>query len=281
MLALETLRRARPTIQVRVGPPVAQSRRLHELPRIGQHDLAMLVARHSGRYFRKNGIPLVTSARWARRGPASGAPSAIAAAAEEPWIIAIESALEASAPNRFQIVPTEAPDLVLQSAKALARRRHVERGLTRRLVAGCCLVWLAAAAVSVLRQQLDLRWLRQEQARLTAPATAVSQARRRLHDAMRSVTAVRDHASHRGAVLASLVDVLNAMPDSAYLQSFRWRADGSGSLSGAGPDAADVLARLETVTRLPAPRMQGAAAADVTSGVRQEHFTIRFGNAEP
>ncbi|HET7603048.1 MAG TPA: hypothetical protein VFK36_08535 [Gemmatimonadales bacterium] len=170
---------------------------------------------------------------------------------------------------------------MLQSAKALARRRQMERRLSRRMIGGCCLVWLAAAGVSALRQQLDLRWLRQEQARLTVPATAISEARRRLHDAMRSVTAVRDHASHRGAVLASLVDVLNAMPDSAYLQSFRWRADGSGSLSGAGPDAAGVLARLEAVTTLPAPRMQGAAAADVTSGVRQEHFTIRFGNAEP
>jgi hypothetical protein len=254
---------------------------LHDLPKVGRDDLGTLIARHSGRYFRKNGIPLVTSAKWARRGSASGSPSAIAAAAEETWITAIEAAFMESGRDRVRIAPVEQPDLVLRSAKAQAHSARLERRLVQRLIAACCLMWLAAAGVSAVRQELDLRWLREEQARLAAPTAAVSQARRRLHDAIRSVSAIREHENHRAAALSSLVAVLNSLPDTAYLQGFQWSDDGRGWVTGAGPDAAEVLARLEQRARLPRPRMQGVAAADVTDGVRREHFTVRFGEVEP
>ena len=280
MLSLETIRRARPVVQVRIGSPVIQCRLLHDLPKVGRQDLVSLVARHSGRYFRKNGIPLVTSARWAPRVSTYGCPSAIAAAVEESWITAIEASLTECGCDQAHVTPAEQPDLMLRSAKALARRAQSEHRLSRRLVAACGLIWLVAAGVLVLRQELDLRWLREEQARMAAPATAVSQARRRLHDAMRSVSAIREHGDHRAAALSSLVAVLNALPDTAYLQAFQWTSDGRGSVSGAGPDAADVLAQLEQRAMLPEPRMQGVAAADVADGVRREHFTIRFGEAE-
>jgi hypothetical protein len=281
MLALAPIRRASPRVQVLIGAPVVQCRLLHGLPKVGQRDLVTLVARHPGRYFRKNGIPLVTNARWAGRRSPQVSGSAISVAVEEPWITAIEAALEKHGGLPYHIVPAEQPSLALRSVKAQARLQQWERRRCIRLAVGCGLVWLAAGAVSVLRQQLDLRWLRQEQVHLAPAAAAVLEARQRLHEAMTSVSAIRDHESHRTAVLASLTAVLDALPDTAYLRGFQWNADGSGSVNGAGPDAAEVLAHLEAISMLQRPQLQGPAERDPQAGTGQERFDIRFGATEP
>lgn len=277
-LAQEVVRMARPQLRLIIGPPVAQQRILHDLPEIGARDLHLLVARQSGRYFRQNGAPLVTAVRRIHSGPGSAPRTVHAAAVEEPWLSAAETVTTFASAGPCSIWALGPPRLRLQTAAARARSHARERLSTRRWVVVCVLAWLTALAAVLARQHSDLRWLREEHSRLSPAADAVADARRRLHTAQAALTAVRQDESRRNTPLAALVSVLGALPDSAYLTDVRWHDRGSGTIVGAAPMAAQLLARLESRTTLIAPRLEGLTLADSTMGIVKERFTITFGD---
>ena len=67
------------------------------------------------------------------------------------------------------------------------------------------------------------------------------------------------------------------LPDSAVLTSVSWKEDGSLVLSGAARQAAQVLARLERVTRVGAPpAFEGPVVREAVAGREWERFTIAF-----
>lgn len=114
---LETLRRPswrKPLVYVAIGPAASQLRRLINLPAIdGARPLRDVVRSNAGRFFLKNGVPLLTSSVRREEGGDDWA-----AAVEEPPVRAIAEACRTSH-LRLKLV---APSIV-------ALRRSLERGL--------------------------------------------------------------------------------------------------------------------------------------------------------
>lgn len=272
---------AKAEIWIAIGEPVLQSRSLHDMPHLSTTDLRLLVGRHSDRYFRKNGVSLVTSARWEQRAQRLRSWRARAVAIEEPWVSAVERGSERAGLRLRSIQPVGQPQLILQSSQSQATQLVRHRRECRRLALAVLLAWLAAFAVLMLRQQSDLAWLQEEEARLTEPARAVSDAERRMHEASVAIATVRQSAQRRGSALRTLASVLAALPDSAYLTTFHWTADGAGAMTGAAPDAASMLASMEGDAALEGPRLDGAAVRDSVNGVVHQRFSIKFGRARP
>ena len=76
-LAAEPPRACR-RVTVELERPPVQLRALHDLPPVKPRHLAALVAQQAGRFFRKNGQPLVTDAAWVGKGEARVARAAAA-----------------------------------------------------------------------------------------------------------------------------------------------------------------------------------------------------------
>src|SRR2546429_4396774 len=91
-LAAEPPRACRRLVVSLDRPPV-QLRTLSELPPVKPRHLAALVAQQAGRFFRKNGQPLVTDATWVGKGATRVAD---AAAVEEPLVEAIAAGARAA-----------------------------------------------------------------------------------------------------------------------------------------------------------------------------------------
>jgi hypothetical protein len=272
---------AKAEIRIAIGEPVLQSRSLHDMPHLSATDLRLLVGRHSDRYFRKNGVPLVTSARWEQRARRLRSWRARAVATEEPWVSAVERGAERAGLGLRAIQAAGQPRLILQSAQSAAIRRARHRRELRRLVLAVVLAWLATFTVLMLRQQSDLAWLRDEETRLAEPARAVSDVQRRMHEASAAIAAVRQSALRRESALLVLGSVLAALPDSAYLTAFHWEESGAGAMTGAAPDAASMLATMEGNIVLKEPRLDGAAMRDSVDGAVHQRFVIKFGSARP
>src|SRR2546429_7188921 len=91
-LAAEPPRSCR-CLAVSLDRPPMQLRSLTDLPPVKPRHLAALVAQQAGRFFRKNGQPLVTDAAWVGKGPTR---MARAAAVEEPLVEPIAAGARAA-----------------------------------------------------------------------------------------------------------------------------------------------------------------------------------------
>src|SRR3989449_7042049 len=120
-------------------PPV-QLRTLSALPPVKPQHLAALVAQQAGRFFRKNGQPLVTDAVWVGKGATR---VAHAAAVEEPLVEAIAAGARAAGLWLETITPTGdgAPLMLLPNSERESRERAARRR-TRRLAVAACGFWL-------------------------------------------------------------------------------------------------------------------------------------------
>lgn len=255
-------------------PPV-QLRTLRDLPPVKPRHLTALVAQQAGRYFRKNGLPLVTAAAWVGK----GAPGvACAAAVEEPLVEAIAVGARAAGLWLEAISPTDAvttlsllPRSERESRDRAARTRTLRLGLT----AGS--LWLAAAALFASRLVLERRVVERELAALQKPLAAVLDARRELRDAEVILNAVTAAERERGRSLRMLTIVTAALADSGVLTSLSWSADGRGVLVGAARHATDVVARLDRTGAIGAVRLGGPVVPDQVAGRDWERFSILFG----
>jgi hypothetical protein len=255
-------------------PPV-QLRTLTALPPVKPRHLAALVAQQSGRFFRKNGQPLVTDAAWVGKGTTR---VAHAAAVEEPLVEAIAAGARAAGLWLETIVPAEesAPLRMLPRSERDSRERAARRH-TRRLAAVTCALWLTAGALFVGRLFWERRNVERELATLAQPLAAVLSARRELRDAETTINAIAMAERDRGMSLGLLTAVTGALPDSSVLTSFAWNADGSGVLVGGAPHATDVVARLDRLGTLASVRLGGPVVRESMAGREWERFTILFG----
>ena len=277
VLASDPIRQARPTVDLVLADPLVQLRSLRDLPPVRHRDLSAHIASSSARYFRKNGVPLVTAACWRAAPDAPRRTVARAAAVEMPWIEALEAPVRRAGFELRAVSPEGEPELQIHSPETRARRASACRRAIRRAVLANALAWLAVIGAALVRQQLDLRWLGREEQRLRPASNAVSTARARLHDVDVAIRELHQSDYTRKRALLALVSVLTALPDSAYLVSWEWHQDGTGTIAGAAPDAAAVLARLAPVPVLRSPVLAGGAPAESTAIGRRERFTIRFG----
>ncbi len=285
-LAMETplLRRAA-RADVEVTPPLVQVRTLTDLPPVHPGALAALVALQAGRYFRKNGKPLVTDATWIgprnrwQRGPYVPR-AARAAAIEAPWVDAIVAGTLTAGLPIPTIFAGDAPgarrlDLIAPAERVARRRRAL--GLTRRMAVLAAALWMSASALYVGRLVGARGRLGVEAARVRKASDAVSAARRALDDGQAMVATVSADAAVRGELLARLGALLSALPDSAFLSSLELDRDGHGVITGGAPHAAEVVAALERRSVVAGARLDGSPNPEIVGGTRRERFTIRFG----
>jgi len=273
-LAAEPAERCR-RLRVALERPPVQTRTLSELPPVKERELAALVAQQAGRFFRRNGAPLVTDAVWL----GNGAKRVVrAAAAPEPILLAVVTGAREAGLLVEGIAPAGSADglLLLPSVERAARMRAGRRVLKRLAVAAAG-VWAVAALLFGVRLTAERRAVELELATAQAPLAALLDARRELRTAEATIRALADARGARGRSLALLLRVSAVLPDSVVLTSFTWRADGSGVLTGAARRAADVLAQLERSGFLQRPRIEGAVVREGLAGRVWERFTIAFG----
>lgn len=255
-------------------PPV-QLRVLSDLPPVKPRHLAALVAQQAGRFFRKNGQPLVTDAAWVGRGEAR---VARAAAVEEPLVEAIVAGARAAGLWLETIAPADdaAPLTLLPRAERESRGRAARRR-TRTLAVTAAAMWVAAAALCFTRLAWERRAVERQLAALAQPLAALLEARRELRDAETTLNAVTAAERERGRSLGLLTAVTGALPDSSVLTSLAWSADGSGVLVGAARRATDVVARLDRLGTLAGVRLGGPVVREPIAGREWDRFTILFG----
>ena len=273
-LAAEAPRTGRRLAVVVDHPPV-QLRTLADLPPVKPRHLAALVSQQAGRFFRKNGRPLVTDALWVgKRTPGV----ARAAAVEELLVEAIAAGARAAGLWLERMAPAdEAAPLSLLPPSERESRERTARQRTRHLVVAICGVWLAAGALFIGRLAWERRVVERELAALQQPLAAVLAARRELHDAETSLTAMTVAEEQRRQGLTMLAALTRTLPDSSVLTSLSWSADGSGVLIGAARRATDVVARLDHLSMLTGVHLSGPAVREAVAGREWERFTILFG----
>jgi hypothetical protein len=271
----ERCRRLRVTLE----RPPAQTRTLTDLPPVRDRELASLVANQAGRFFRRNGAPLVTDATWVTNGTER---VTHAAAVEEPLVLAIvtgateaglvvESIAAAGISPHLQLLPTAE-----RAVRARARRRTIVH-----LAIAACAAWLIAGALFAIRLVIERRDVEAQLAAADAPLAAIRDVRREMRTAEAMVLRLAEASRSRGQALATLARVNAAIPDSSVLTSYTWRSDGSGVIAGVGRRAADVLAAVEHRHAAPNPRIEGATVREALAGHDWERFTIIFGNKNP
>lgn len=262
--------------QVTLLAPLVQRRTLRDLPPVPLRALRELIALQQERFFRRNGKPLVTIARWL---PAPrGAPRvAEAAAIEALWLDAIGDGLRDAGLTLDRISVKDTP-LTLLPASETARRQRAMRRHLRVLGVACAICWVAAVGLHVGRLLTADRRLANELKALERPATALRAARRELTAAARILETVERTAAARGSEEALLRRIALALPDSAYLATVAIDSMGNGILTGAAREPSEFLARLDRDEFVPAARFEGEPVGGSTPSEWQR-FTIVLGTA--
>lgn len=276
-LAADPAERCR-RVAVALERPIVQLRTLRDVPPVKERELARLVAHQPGRFFRKNGTPLVTDATWVKNGTGR---VAHAAAVEEPVVEAIVAGARAAGLVVQRIAPAEREDgLMLLSTSERAARTRTDRRVLIGLAVANAAMWTVVIGLVVGRLVWERRSLDRQLATLQTPLAALLAARHELRDAETTIQALGDASRTRGEGIAMIGAVTAALPDSAFLTSLTWYSDQSGLLTGVARRAGDVLARLERTHALPTPRFEGAVVREAFAGRDWERFTIKFGRSE-
>jgi len=266
-------------LRVTLERPPAQTRTLTDLPSVRDRDLPSLVAAQAGRFFRRNGCPLVTDAIWVSNGKGRVTQ---AAAVDESVLLAIVAGAAQAGLVIESISPVGlSPQLqLLPTAERAARRRMQRRGVIR-LAAVACTLWLVAGVLFGARLIKERHDIDAELAAAEGPLAALRDVRREMRTAEEMVISLADARRSRGQALATLARLKAAIPDSAVLTSYRWRANGSGVVAGASRRAGDVLAAMERSHAVANPRIEGAILREEIAGREWERFTIVFGASNP
>ncbi len=279
LAAAEDLPSRPAAIRVELEPPLAQLRTLRGLPPVRTAELRSLVATQAARYFRRNGKPLVTDACWKSRQTRREG-TALAFAAEEPWLDAVIHGARLAGLVVGAIHPADMPEGVRLGLMPLTeRRRQRARALLslRRLAVVVSLTWLAAAGVLLARLREESAEVDREIARLEPSARALGAARRALGDAARAVETLDDAMLERGRVLVYLSALAGALPDSAFITSLELDAAGRGRMSIVARRSAEVLAAVDRPGTVLSPRLDGAVVSETIAGRDWERFVIAFG----
>ncbi len=265
-------------VTARLAPGVVQARTLVDLPPVPARALSLLVARGASRYFRQNGHPLVTAARWVIEGtpPVRGA-RAVATDAE--LAAAVLRGAERAGLWLTDLAPGALEDRGFSLLPVAERARRRRAGWVR---AGWC-VAAGALLCAILglvmwgRLTARARVVEADLARLAAPRTALLAARRSLDSAAALVAALENSSARRGAVLDRLIAVARGLPDSTVLLALEVDAAGRAALTGRAAHATTVARVLARDTTLGRPRLLPETARDSALGAAWERFVIRLG----
>jgi hypothetical protein len=255
--------------------PPARARILSDLPPVRERELASLVANQAGRFFRRNGAPLVTDATWVPNGTGRVTQ---AAAAEEPLVLAIlAGAAEAGLHVDSIAVDGMSPDLQLLPTVERAARVRGQRRAVARLAIAVCAAWIVAAGLLGIRLVIERRAVDSQLSAAESPLAALRDVRHEMRLAEAMVVTLTAARRTRGEALATLARLNAAVPDSAVLTSYTWRSDRSGVLTGAGRRAADVLSAVDRSDAVSDARLEGPTVREAIGGREWERFTISFG----
>jgi len=269
-------------VLLQVEPPLAQVRRLRDLPEVGSKDLRSLIAIQSGQFFRKNGHPLITDAVWLRKRGA--AREALAAAVEEPLV---EALMAASADVGLHVSraspagPGGLSKLSLMPAGARVVRNAAARAGLRRLAMATLAVWVLVGTCYPILLRRELRRVESQRSALSGAVEALSGLRREVRQAQQMLDVMAEANRGRGRAFLLSALLSSALPDSAYLESMQVRSDGSGLVAGRAARAGDVLASLSKLDAIVAPRPEGSILRESAAGRAWEGFTVRFGGSNP
>lgn len=254
-----------------------QRRTLRDLPPVRRSQLAELVALTPQRYFRRNGVPLVTDAgRVAGRGTGE----VLMVAVELPVARALVRGAREAGLAVSSLGPAADSRLSLLPPDERARRDGLQLRWTRRFAIAAGLAWLLLGASVALGDALERRSLAARLAEIQGPLAAVLAAEAGADSAARMVARLDQESAHEGDVVVALYRVATALPDSAFLTQLRVDSAGVGLVAGAARRPAAVLAALEGRAGLVAPRFEGRTSRDLVGGQHVERFAIGFGARE-
>mgnify|MGYP000031549870 CR=1 FL=1 len=260
-------------VRVTLTSPLVQRRTLRDLPPVSPGALREMIAQQQQRFFRRNGHPLLTNARWLPS-ERSAPRVAEAVAIESPWLEALGEGVQHAGLRLERVGVNDSPLTLLPPDEAMRRARAARRHL-RWLGAACVACWLGALALHVGTLMLADRRLAAERTQLERPATALRQARRELSTAAGVVATVQQTAARREAMQLVVARIVKALPDSAYLATITLDSSGNGALTGAARQSSAVVARLDRADQLPAVKLDGEPMAGGPGD--WERFTILLG----
>lgn len=271
----------RPVVRVEFQAPPVQLRTLSGLPPVRAAALADLVAVQRGRFFRQNGKPLVTTARWLP-GKKGQPPLARAAAIEEHWTEAVLHACRAAGLEVEAIGPAGAEEGLdlMPPAERVARRRRWHATL-RRWSTFTAAAWILLGILAVVRFSREERRVSSTLEALRKPALALTAAKDALRAGSETLGALGSAERERVALLRVLAAVVSALPDSSHLTALEMDLAGSGSMSGLARRTGEVLERLDDRQAVVAPRLVGAPAATLAPASEWQPFVLEFGGRKP
>lgn len=261
-------------------PDLIQRRVLRDIPPVRRSQLASLVALAPQRYFRRNGVPLVTDACWVG---ARGSREAVAVAVEVSVVRALVRGAEEAGLAVVALgpeVPAGGGPLDLLPPDERERRGVRRRWWTHRLAIAAVIAWVGLGVGVVGRELLEHRRVAARLAELRQPLAAVLAAEASADSVTRMVVRLQQDNARKGEVVAALFRVASALPDSSFLTQLRVDSAGVGLVAGAARRPAAVLAALEGKGGLRAPRFEGRTSRDVVAGQQVERFAIGFGKRE-
>ncbi len=263
--------------RIELDRPLVQIRRLSGLPPVRGSALRALVAHQAGRFFRKNGVPVVTDASWEPRVRGTP-PIAVAAAVEEPWLEAIVEGVRMAGLEPRMISVAGLGGMALLPPGERAAHARAERRRLQILAAVVAAIWIGIGALALGRVVGQAAAVDREFAALS-PAAAAARAVRQEYDAAAAMVSILEGETRvRGIVVRRAAEIALALPDSAYLMTLQVTEDGGGELTGASRRAPDVVAALERTDAVAAPRLVGPTVHSLTGGRDYERFTLRFGS---
>ena len=261
--------------RIELDGSMVQLRTLAGLPPVRRSALQALVAHDSGRFFRRNGKPLVTDAAW-ERGPRGGARVAMAAAVEEPWVEAILKGLRAAGVEPEVVSPVGCSLDLLPVEERRSRRRAAGKQ-ARWLAITAALLWGLVGGLAVRRLIRDGAAVDDELASLGPATVAARQVRQEYDGAEAMIAALAGASRRRGAVASRVAAILIGLPDSAYLTALHVSDDSTGEITGAARRPLDVVTSLDRSRVVESPRLTGSSARIPVGALDYEGFTVRFG----
>jgi Tfp pilus assembly protein PilN len=263
-------------VRVEMLPPIVQLRTLEGLPPVRAAVLPKLVANQAGRFFRRNGTPLITDATWVRA--ARGAPKiARAAAVEEPWVEAILEGARSAGLAVETLSPPPPSRLDLLPAMERDRRRRAAWSSTGRLAAVAAALWIGVGGIIAYRIHREERRIDARLAALGAPVEAVRSARAEIASVSAMLEAADRTEQERAAIASRLGTIAAALPDSAYLTTLSLDERAGGTLAGSARRASEFLERLERTGAAPGAELDGPVLREPRGGATWERFAVRFG----
>lgn len=262
---------------VRVAPPIVQLRTLTDLPPVRSRPLDALVHTQAGRFFRRNGAPLVTAAAWGAG--KRGQRPAQAAAIEEPWLAELSTVAARHGITDVQVSPDAHPALDLRLPAWERTRQTFERRRVHRALLLATLAWLGVFAIDTTRLVRERTALDAGIAALAPGSEAVSRVARQADAITAMVDTIAAADARRRQSAREVAALVAALPDGAHLSRLEWSADAGGQLAGAAPSAAAVAAAIEASGVVDSVRAGATGARLMTPAGEREGFSISFSRA--